>query len=100
MPPPRGSTLRVSKHANARFNVGCPVERIAEINNRLQIETPKGIFELDFVIFSTGFIIDWTMRPEYASIAPYVKIWRDRYTPTEAEKDHELINSPDVGPVF
>jgi len=100
VPPPRGSTLRVSRHANARFNVGCPIERITEINNRLEIHTPKGIFELDFVIFSTGFIIDWAMRPEYASIAPYVKIWGDRYTPTEAEIDYDLISSPDVGPVF
>ena len=30
MPPPRGSTLRVSQHENARFNLACPIERIEQ----------------------------------------------------------------------
>src|SRR5690606_26909876 len=29
VPPPRGSTLRVSQHKNARFNLGCPIEKLS-----------------------------------------------------------------------
>ena len=74
--PPRGSTLRVSRHPNARFNLGCGVQDLALIDDEIRVTTPKGEFALDFLIFSTGFRIDWTARPEFAALAPRARLGR------------------------
>ena len=104
VPPPRGSTLRVSRFANARFHFSCPILGVEQIMDGrkkvLRVRTSKGIFELDFLIVSTGFKVDWLQRPEYAAIAPYVRAWKDRYTPSPGDEDEELADSPDLGPVF
>lgn len=100
VPPPRGSTLRVSRHANARFHLGCPVLGVRQEGDVLRVSTPKGELELDFLIVSTGFKIDWTSRPELSSIAPHVRAWKDRFTPEAGQDDTELSDSPDLGPVF
>ncbi len=100
VPPPRGSTLRVSRHANARFHLGCPVFDVQQKGNVLHVLTAKGTFELDFLIVSTGFKIDWASRPELFIIAPHVRAWKDRFTPEAGQDDTELSDSPDLGPVF
>lgn len=100
VPPPRGSTLRVSRHPNARFNLGCAIESVAFVNDEIRVTTPKGVFTLDFLIFSTGFRIDWHARPEFAALAPHVLAWGDRYTPAAGDEDQELHDSPDLGPAF
>ena len=98
VPPPRGSTLRVSRHPNARFNLGCGVQDLALIDDEIRVTTPKGEFALDFLIFSTGFRIDWTARPEFAALAPHVRAWGDRYTPAAGDEDQELHDSPTWAP--
>lgn len=101
VPPPRGSTLRVSKYANARFNLGCSINEIkVNPDGTLAIYTPKGIFELDFLIFATGFKIDWLARPEYAVIAKHLRTWGDRYQQQPGLEDRELQDSPDLGGSF
>jgi cation diffusion facilitator CzcD-associated flavoprotein CzcO len=100
VPPPRASVLRVSQHANAHFHLGASVLQVQEKGSALQVEVPGKTFELDFLILSTGFIIDWHSRPEYATIAPQLRVWADRYTPTEGAADRELLDSPDLGPSF
>ncbi|MDF3943294.1 FAD-dependent oxidoreductase, partial [Achromobacter denitrificans] len=100
VPPPRGSTLRVSRHPNARFNLGAGVQDLALVDDEIRVTTPKGVFALDFLIFSTGFRIDWTVRPEFAALAPHVRAWGDRYVPPAGEEDQELHDSPDLGAVF
>ena len=100
VPPPRGSTLRVSRHDNARFNLDCAVLDVEQVADGLAVHTPKGTFDLDFLIVSTGFRIDWFSRPEFAAIAPHIRAWRVRYRPPPGEENEELASSPDVGPVF
>jgi cation diffusion facilitator CzcD-associated flavoprotein CzcO len=99
-PPPQGSTLRVSRHANAYFHTGCAALGVAVQDGALQLQSTKGLFTLDFLVFSTGFRIDWTARPEFATIAPHIRAWKDRYTPPPGEADQELSDSPDLGPAF
>ncbi|MDY7578957.1 NAD(P)/FAD-dependent oxidoreductase [Herbaspirillum sp. RTI4] len=103
-PPPSGSVQRVSKFPNVRFIFGAPIDAIdlhAEGNEEgLRVTTPRGVFDFDFLIFSTGFRIDWTIRSEFAVIAPHIRNWSDRYTPPPGEEDAELSDSPDLGPVF
>ena len=100
VPPPRASVLRVSQHANARFHLGAPILHVLEKGPALQVQMPDKALELDFLILATGFMIDWHSRPEYATIAPHLRVWADRYTPTEGVQDRELLDSPDLGPSF
>jgi len=100
VPPPRASTLRVSAHPNARFNLSSPIQKIDSLGNTLIVYTPTKRFELDFLIFSTGFKIDWNARTEYAELAPHVRAWKDRYQASPDLTDLELMDSPDLGPSF
>ena len=100
VPPPRGSTLRVSRHENARFNLGTSILDLEWVNDEIRVTTNKGVFRLDFLIFSTGFRIDWSQRPEFAALAPFVRSWKDRFAHPAGEDDQELADSPDLGPAF
>jgi cation diffusion facilitator CzcD-associated flavoprotein CzcO len=101
VPPPHGSTLRVSRHANAHFHLQTPVRGVAQRSDgSLRIDTAKGPLVADFVVFCTGFRTDWSQRPEFARLAPHVRVWQDRFTPPEGEQDAELNELPDLGPNF
>nr|WP_116607016.1 NAD(P)/FAD-dependent oxidoreductase [uncultured Albidiferax sp.] len=101
VPPPQGSTLRVSRHANAHFHLGAAVQSAAlRPDGALRLETAKGPIAADFVIFCTGFRADWGLRPEFAAFAPQVRLWQDRYQPAAGQADGELAESPDLGPLF
>ena len=101
VPPPHGSTLRVSRHANAHFHLGTPVLAATQrADGALRIDTGRGPLAADFLIFCTGFRSDWSQRPEFASFAPHVRLWQDRFTPPAGEDDAELSASPDLGPLF
>jgi FAD-dependent urate hydroxylase len=100
VPPPRNSTQRVSRHANARFHVSSPIVDVQDLGNVITVSTPRREFTFDFLIVSTGFQVDWTRRPEYVAIAPHVRAWRDVYTPDAGDEDQELGESPYLGPVF
>ena len=100
VPPPRGSTLRVSQHPNVRFNLGCPIESIDVREDALRVHTPLGVFDLDFLIFSTGFKIEWDLRPEYGAFAPHVRAWKHAFANPEGSDDTELSDSPYLGPAF
>ena len=101
VPPPHGSTLRVSAHTNAHFHLGAGVRSVTvRPDGVLRIDTAKGPMAVDAVIFSTGFRTNWALRPEFAQVAPHVRLWQDRFVPPEGEQDAELAESPDLGPLF
>ena len=100
VPPPRNSTLRVSRHANAHFNLGCAVEQVSERDGALRVQTSAGPVELDFLILATGFKVDWRQRPMLRHIAPHIRLWKHRYQPRVGEDDVELAESPDLGAAF
>ncbi|WP_347557029.1 NAD(P)/FAD-dependent oxidoreductase [Robbsia sp. KACC 23696] len=99
-PPPRDSVLRVSRFPNARFRVGSAVLSMHDTEDGVRIETARGALDVDFVIFGTGFHSRMSARPELADIAPYVRLWQDRFTPDAGEKDSELAESPDLADDF
>ena len=100
VPPPRNSTQRVSRHANAHFHLGVAIAGIAERSGALQVRTSAGPIELDFLIFATGFKVDWRQRPMLRHIAPCIRVWKDRYAAPDGDGDDELAESPDLGPAF
>lgn len=99
-PPPRDSTLRVSRHPQARFHLGSPLESLVERDGHLVLTTAKGAYPLDFLIMATGFTVDLGLRNELAAIAPFIRFWKDRYSPPSDIDNAELAHAPDLGPSF
>ena len=64
------------------------------------METPRGQFTVDFLIFATGFRVALEERPELALIAPHIRLWRDRFTPEPGQESEELSTSPALAPDF
>lgn len=100
LPAPRHSVLRVSRHAIAHFHFASPVSALAEHGDHIEITTPKGNYEADFIIFATGFSIDFSVRPELRALDPYVKRWADAYTPPADLQNEGLAAMPYLGPGF
>ena len=99
-PPPRDSTMRVSRHAHAHLHLGCPVTGLREEGGGVVVETARGEFVLDFVIFATGFRVALEERPELALLAPHIRLWRDRFPQPAGQESEELATSPDLAPDF
>ena len=100
VPPPRNSTQRVSRHANAHFHLGVSIVGVEEHRGALQVRTSAGPIELDFLIFATGFKVDWRQRPMLRHIAPCIRVWKDRFAAPAGDEDDELAESPDLGAAF
>ncbi len=99
-PPPRGSTLRVSRFGNAHFHLGSPIVDIACTDAGMRIITPNAELMADFLIFATGFRADVSARSELTSLAPHVKFWKHHYVPEQGDEDEELNEYPVLGPAF
>lgn len=100
-PPPRSSTLRVSRHANARFFLDCGINAVSEEKGGLLIDTTQGPMHYDYLIAATGFTNDFNGRTEFAAIAPYIRSWADgRYHTEMGAPRANLLDAPDLGPAF
>lgn len=101
VPPPHGSTLRVSRHANARFLLDSPIESVAlQADGSLLLHTPTARLGYDFLVFATGFRSNLDLRPEFSPFSPHIKLWRDRFSAPAGQEDLELSQLPDLGPLF
>ncbi|WP_337268443.1 NAD(P)/FAD-dependent oxidoreductase [Oryzifoliimicrobium ureilyticus] len=99
-PPPRPSVLRVSSFDQAHLHLESPIEELQEEGDHLILTTPKGRYELDFLIFATGFKIDLGNRCELAAFEPSIRLWRDRFPTPPGMANPELEGSPDLGEAF
>lgn len=98
VPPPRASVLRVSRHSNAFFRHGASLVSARMDGDEIVVETSIGTMRFDFIIFSTGFKVDWAHRPFLAEIAACARNWADRGMPPDAEES--LGAMPDLGAAF
>jgi cation diffusion facilitator CzcD-associated flavoprotein CzcO len=100
-PPPHSSTLRVSRHPNARFLLDCGIVSVREEGSGLAIETTQATLHYDFLIAATGFSNDFKGRTEFSAISPYIRNWSDaRYTPEMGDPRGAMMDAPDLGPNF
>jgi FAD-dependent urate hydroxylase len=100
-PPPRNSTLRVSRHANAHFHFNSSVAAIQVCDDRVTVRTSRGkTFAADFIVVATGFMVETAARPEIAAYADAIATWADRYTPPPELANAELGGFPYLGPHF
>lgn len=100
-PPPRGSTLRVSRHPNAFFHFGKAVQSVHRDGQGLVIRFADGAeLETDFLILGTGFTVDPLSRAEFGAAADDILLWRDVYTPPKGEESRDLGLFPYLNPDF
>ncbi|QZN97526.1 NAD(P)-binding domain-containing protein [Symbiopectobacterium purcellii] len=100
IPPPRHSVQRVTKHANVAFHRASPLTSLREQDEAIALQTPHGQFHVDFIIFATGFRVDFQARPEFASFANTICQWRDRYHPAADQQHDGLASAPYLGKHF
>ena len=99
-PPPRDSTLRVSRHPNGRFFLDTSMSGMRREGDAVIVETSRGERAYDFVIFATGFRVDLDRRPELVNFAPFIRFWQDTFTPEAGAENGELATSPYLGRDF
>ena len=103
-PPPRGSVLRVARNPNARFWQGCALLSARMEGNEVVLETSRGTMRFDFVVFATGFRVDWEQKPFLAEVAACALTWGERAAragePRPKGWEAGLAAMPVLGPAF
>ena len=99
-PPPGTSIRRVTEFPNGHVHTGCSILAMRQAGGVVEIETPRGTYACDFVIFATGFRFDPALRPELAAFADNILTWADVYEPPVSEADETLSSAPYLGPIF
>jgi FAD-dependent urate hydroxylase len=96
VPPPRDSMLRCSRHANFSLILRCVPRGVSIKDNRILLDTTRGLLAFDHLILATGFAVDWKRRQELASLAPHILLWRDRFKPDD-RIEYEQADHPFLG---
>lgn len=98
--PPTDTFHRAKKHKNFLLHGGSFWNSVKQQNNKVEIKTNKGEFDVDFVIVGTGCVTDLSLRPELGKIIDKIAIWKDRFSPAEDERHDDMLRHPYLGPSF
>jgi cation diffusion facilitator CzcD-associated flavoprotein CzcO len=96
IPPPRDSMLRCTRHENFSIVSRCAPLSVAIEDRRVVLDTTRGRLAFDSLVLCTGFTVDWCRRPELASLAPHVVLWRDRFQAQDRDT-YEQASDPFLG---
>jgi cation diffusion facilitator CzcD-associated flavoprotein CzcO len=99
VPPPRDSMLRVTRHKNFSILARCEPRAVEIRSNRVVLDTTRGKLAFDFLILATGLMVDWSQRPEFASLKGHIQLWGDHFMP-QGYTDFAQADHPFVGPSF
>jgi cation diffusion facilitator CzcD-associated flavoprotein CzcO len=97
IPPPRDSMLRCSRHPQFAVITGCAPLAVRVEGSRIIMDTTRGTLAFDFLVLGTGFHVDWSKRPELATLARNIVLWRDRFLPPDG-RPFEQADDPWLGP--
>ena len=99
-PPTNDTFTRAAAYPNCHLHLGAGWDRVSEQATGVRVETPKGEFEFDFLILSTGATNDIALRPELTALAPDIQLWRDRHVAAEGRANPLIDAHPYLGPAF
>jgi cation diffusion facilitator CzcD-associated flavoprotein CzcO len=99
VPPPRNSMLRCTRHRNFSILADCVPRAVKIHDGRVLLDTTRGRLAFDLLILATGLRVDWSQRPELASLKPHVVLWRDRFSP-HGRTGYAQAEQPYLGPNF
>jgi FAD-dependent urate hydroxylase len=87
---------RTVKYPNFHVHLSAPWTN-ATVNNGVETMMAGVTHHFDFVIAGTGYSADISTRPELRDFDGRILLWRDRYTPAEADRDDVLASHPYLG---
>jgi cation diffusion facilitator CzcD-associated flavoprotein CzcO len=97
-PPTNDTYNRANSYPGFSLHPGEPWLNVQDSPAGAQVTTPKGTYEFDFLVLSTGLLTDTKLRPELSLLADSIACWRDKFTP---EKPNKLIDDhPYLGADF
>ena len=99
VPPPRNSMLRCTRHKNFSILAAVRRARWRSATDACCSTRRAGGWHSTHLILATGLAVDWSQRPELASLKPHVVLWRDRFVPQGAA-EYAQAEHPYVGPAF
>jgi OHCU decarboxylase len=99
-PPTNDTFERAAAYPGFALHVGSPWLEVRETGEAVTVTTPKGEFEYDFLVLSTGLKTDARLRPELSAVADDIALWRDRYTPPPGAANPLIDEHPYLGPGF
>jgi OHCU decarboxylase len=99
-PPTNDTFERAAAYPGFALHVGSPWLEVRETGEAIAVTTPKGVFEYDFLVLSTGLKTDARLRPELSAVAGDIALWRDRYTPAAGAPNPLIDEHPYLGPGF
>lgn len=99
-PPTTDMFDRAAGFPGFALHVGSPWQTLAEVDGAVRLSTPKGSFDYDFLVLSTGLVTDPSLRPELAGLADSIARWSDRYTPPAAIASPVIDAHPYLGSAF
>ena len=88
---------RINKYYNFSLETSTPWNNLSIIDKKVQIETPRGTFVTDFIIFGTGFVIDITCRLELRPHSELIALLRDHYLDPDRDNETMLLAYPYLG---
>ena len=91
---PQATYDRCARHANFHLHEGAAVEAARETGRGVELQTPKGVFAMDFVICGTGIDMNFAGRQELKRCAANIAVWADRYQPLASERSPRLGRFP------
>nr|WP_272212484.1 NAD(P)/FAD-dependent oxidoreductase [Marinicella sp. W31]MDC2878399.1 NAD(P)/FAD-dependent oxidoreductase [Marinicella sp. W31] len=100
VPPTQDQYDRATSYANFVMEFGSGVTSLAIEDGRIRAETKNGTIHADHILLGTGYGVDFSMRPELASLEGRFAHWRDRYTPPEGEDCQTVLQAPYLGRTF
>ncbi len=97
---PQPTYDRCACHAAFRLVTGASWTGARVVGDAVEIQTPAGAFQADFLICGTGVEMDFSRRPELVRVAGNIACWADRYDPPAEERDDRLARFPYLAPDF
>ena len=88
---------RTVKFPNFHLHLSAPWTNATERDGQIETTINGTTYRMDFVIAGTGYSPDLASLPELADVADQILLWRDRYTPAQADQDEMLGRYPFLG---
>ena len=97
---PQATYDRCARHPQFQLHQGAAIEAATMTPEGVVLQTPRGAFEVDFVICGTGIAMDFAGRRELKNCAGNIATWADRYEPPADERSPRLGGFPYLGDDF
>ena len=91
---PKETWQRCFRHDKFTLVTDAPWEKLILQPGGIDITTPNGSHQADFLIIGTGFEMNLQRREELSGLVDKIALWQDRYTPPAGSENHRLSPYP------